>query len=68
MKLELPLIERGKEFHLIMNEDIFKALPKIKAELSYFDPPYGSNNEKMPPSRVRYGSYYHIWKTHYFKR
>ena len=29
----------------------------------YFDPPYGSNNEKMPPSRVRYASYYHIWTT-----
>lgn len=32
-------------------------------DLVYFDPPYGSNNEKMPPSRVRYASYYHIWKT-----
>ena len=30
-------------------------------DLAYFDPPYGSNNEKMPPSRVRYSSYYHIW-------
>ena len=26
-----------------------------------FDPPYGSNNEKMPPSRVRYAAYYHVW-------
>ncbi|MGH7939627.1 MAG: DNA adenine methylase, partial [Limisphaerales bacterium] len=26
-----------------------------------FDPPYGSNNEKMPPSRVRYAAYYHLW-------
>jgi adenine-specific DNA-methyltransferase len=31
--------------------------------LAYFDPPYGSNNEKMPPSRVRYAAYYHIWTT-----
>ena len=46
-----------------MNKDIFQALSKVKADLSYFDPPYGSNNEKMPPSRVRYASYYHIWKT-----
>ena len=30
---------------------------------AYFDPPYGSNNEKMPPSRVRYAAYYHIWTT-----
>ena len=63
MKLEQPLIERRSGPHRIMNEDIFKALPKVKADLSYFDPPYGSNNEKMPPSRVRYASYYHIWKT-----
>lgn len=29
--------------------------------LAYYDPPYGSNNAKMPPSRVRYASYYHLW-------
>ncbi len=32
-------------------------------DLVYLDPPYGSNNEKMPPSRVRYAAYYHIWKS-----
>ena len=32
-----------------------------KNDFVYFDPPYGSNNDKMPPSRVRYASYYHIW-------
>ena len=63
MQLKMPLIEKSKGSHQVMNEDIFKALPKIKADLSYFDPPYGSNNEKMPPSRVRYAGYYHIWKT-----
>ena len=63
MKLKLPFIDRKGGSHQIMSEDIFKALSKVKADLSYFDPPYGSNNEKMPPSRVRYGSYYHIWKT-----
>ena len=25
------------------------------------DPYGGSNNDKMPPSRVRYASYYHLW-------
>ena len=35
--------------------------PDISVDLTYFDPPYGSNNEKMPPSRVRYASYYHVW-------
>ena len=65
LKLQMPLIEKRKNklSHQVMNQDIFKALSKVEADLSYFDPPYGSNNEKMPPSRVRYASYYHIWKT-----
>ena len=63
LRLKMPLIERKSNCHQVTSENIFKALPKIKADLSYFDPPYGSNNEKMPPSRVRYASYYHIWKT-----
>lgn len=29
----------------------------------YLDPPYGTNNEKMPTTRVRYQSYYHLWTT-----
>jgi adenine-specific DNA-methyltransferase len=33
----------------------------VQADIAYFDPPYGSNNEKMPPSRVRYSAYYHVW-------
>ena len=63
MKLLMPLIDIKEIGHKVMNKDIFQALPKVKADLSYFDPPYGSNNEKMPPSRVRYAGYYHIWKT-----
>ena len=63
IKLLMPLIETKTNRHKVMNKDIFQALTKVKADLSYFDPPYGSNNEKMPPSRVRYASYYHIWKT-----
>jgi len=35
----------------------------VEVDLAYYDPPYGSSNELMPPSRVRYASYYHIWKT-----
>ncbi len=42
--------------------DAFDAVQK-EYDLVYLDPPYGSNNEKMPPSRVRYSAYYHIWKT-----
>jgi len=43
--------------------DIFETIADGEYDLAYFDPPYGSNNEKMPPSRVRYASYYHIWTT-----
>ena len=32
-------------------------------DLIYLDPPYGSGNEKMPPSRIRYQAYYHFWNT-----
>lgn len=49
--------------HKIIRSDIFDTVSKNKFDLVYFDPPYGSNNEKMPPSRVRYASYYHIWTT-----
>ncbi|MGI9307149.1 MAG: DNA adenine methylase [Gammaproteobacteria bacterium] len=49
--------------HKIFCGDVFAALPKARADLAYYDPPYGSCNEKMPPSRVRYAAYYHIWKT-----
>lgn len=49
--------------HMVFCGDIFAALQKNAADLAYYDPPYGSCNEKMPASRVRYASYYHIWKT-----
>lgn len=47
----------------VVQADIFETIKGRTFDLAYFDPPYGSNNEKMPPSRVRYASYYHIWKT-----
>lgn len=49
--------------HNVIRGDIFDTLKNHEYDLAYFDPPYGSNNEKMPPSRVRYASYYHIWTT-----
>ena len=45
----------------VVRGDIFDTIGKNEYDLAYFDPPYGSNNEKMPPSRVRYSAYYHIW-------
>lgn len=49
--------------HQVIRDDIFKTISNYEYDLVYFDPPYGSNNDKMPPSRVRYASYYHIWTT-----
>ena len=63
MKLEVPDLWINERQNTVMQKDIFdviKTLPK-NISVAYFDPPYGSNNEKMPPSRVRYASYYHIW-------
>ncbi len=63
--LFLKLPKRFEIFgeHKVIRNDIFDTVLKNSFDLAYFDPPYGSNNEKMPPSRVRYASYYHIWTT-----
>jgi adenine-specific DNA-methyltransferase len=65
MKLEVPHLWVNKRKNVVMNHDIFNAIKNLPNNIiiAYFDPPYGSNNEKMPPSRVRYASYYHIWTT-----
>ena len=49
--------------HRVYRQDILDLVKDVEVDLAYFDPPYGSNNEKMPPSRVRYEAYYHLWKT-----
>jgi adenine-specific DNA-methyltransferase len=61
LSLKIPDFSVGEQKHNVLHSDIFEALPKVSADLAYYDPPYGSNNEKMPPSRVRYLSYYHVW-------
>jgi len=63
MALRVPKLLVSKDNHAVFNEDIFDLLDEVKVDLAYFDPPYGSNNEKMPPSRVRYAAYYHVWTT-----
>ena len=63
MRLKLPkLFVNDRDNHVIKG-DIFSVIDDIEADFTYLDPPYGSNNEKMPPSRVRYASYYHVWAT-----
>jgi adenine-specific DNA-methyltransferase len=59
--LEVPKVFISSHQHQVFRSDIFDLLSRVAVDLAYFDPPYGSNNEKMPPSRIRYASYYHIW-------
>ncbi|MFA6279846.1 MAG: DNA adenine methylase [Bdellovibrionales bacterium] len=63
MILTVPRLLAPQKKHKVYRKDIFDLLPDIDVDLAYYDPPYGSNNEKMPPSRVRYSAYYHLWTT-----
>lgn len=63
MKLTLPKRFKITSENKVIRDDIFNTIQNNVYDLAYFDPPYGSNNEKMPPSRIRYASYYHIWKS-----
>jgi adenine-specific DNA-methyltransferase len=61
MKLRVPRLVPKTREHEVRNADVFDLVKTINADLAYYDPPYGSNNDKMPPSRVRYAAYYHLW-------
>lgn len=63
LQLRMPKIVESDKPHEVFRSDIFDVAGRTNADLAYFDPPYGSNNEKMPPSRVRYAAYYHVWTT-----
>ncbi|NNE67829.1 MAG: DNA methyltransferase [Pyrinomonadaceae bacterium] len=63
LMLEVPTLIPNKGEHRVLQEDAIEAAGDVDCDLAYYDPPYGSNNEKMPPSRVRYSSYYHFWST-----
>lgn len=63
MCMQVPRYQQqlNPDRHTVTRNDIFDITPHVRSELAYYDPPYGSNNEKMPPSRVRYAAYYHLW-------
>ncbi|WP_423907700.1 DNA adenine methylase [Candidatus Spongiihabitans sp.] len=63
MRLQVPNLFVNDKDNIVIKDDIFNANKIVEADFAYFDPPYGSNNEKMPPSRIRYASYYHLWTT-----
>jgi adenine-specific DNA-methyltransferase len=62
LTLQVPGVFPNTLEHEVLRSDAL-SLGDVSVDLAYFDPPYGSNNEKMPPSRVRYASYYHVWTT-----
>lgn len=61
--LKIPKLFANQQENNVFQDDIFNVIKNNSYDLAYFDPPYGSNNEKMPTSRIRYNSYYHIWTT-----
>ncbi len=63
LSLKMPQLFVNERKHEVTQANVLELLPTIKADLAYYDPPYGSNNDKMPPSRVRYAAYYHVWTT-----
>jgi adenine-specific DNA-methyltransferase len=63
MRLKVPKLFENKQENTVLKGDIFDSMSQVSVDFAYFDPPYGSNNEKMPPSRVRYAAYYHLWAT-----
>lgn len=62
LTLDIPAVIPMSGNHEVVRNNVFSVADR-SVDLAYYDPPYGSNNEKMPPSRVRYASYYHIWTT-----
>ena len=59
--LKVPDIFKSQGEHEIHQINALDLASRVSVDLAYFDPPYGSNNDKMPPSRVRYSAYYHVW-------
>ena len=51
-----------KRNHKNIQGDIFKILSTVNADITYFDPPYGTNNEVLSVA-TRYSSFYHLWNT-----
>lgn len=61
MHLEVPSYIPDDLQHEVFCGDVFDL--SVDADLYYFDPPYGTSNDKTKTTRVRYFSYYHIWTT-----
>src|SRR4030095_632057 len=47
MKLRIPRIIPKTREHEIHHGHVFDVVSSVEADLVYYDPPYGSNNDKM---------------------
>lgn len=64
LRLDVPEYMGENLDHVVTKLDVLSdEFGDLNADLAYMDPPYGSNNEQMPSSRIRYASYYHLWTT-----
>lgn len=61
LHLKVPKYTADNLNHNVVSGDVFDV--KGNFDLCYFDPPYGTSNEKTKTTRVRYFSYYHLWTT-----
>jgi adenine-specific DNA-methyltransferase len=61
LHLEIPNYIVHTEKHTVLQKSAGEI--DLKVDLAFFDPPYGTNSEKAKTSRVRYDSYYHIYKS-----
>lgn len=59
--LKVPTYTSDNLQHTVLSSDVFDVQGNF--DLCYFDPPYGTSNEKTKTTRVRYFSYYHLWTT-----
>ncbi len=61
--LELPPIEASHKFkHTVHCKDMYDIIDKVESDITYVDPPYGTNNKKVSRTGgCRYDSFYHLW-------
>ena len=65
LHLEIPSIEESHNHkHVVHCEDMYDIIDKVHADITYLDPPYGTNNKKVSRTGgCRYDSFYHLWNT-----
>ena len=63
LHLELPPIETShKHSHVVHCKDMYDIIDKVETDITYIDPPYGTNNKKVSRTGgCRYDSFYHLW-------